>query len=146
MNKENKIKSKDKKVPEIPKDKNEDNEDDVVVPEVLETLKPKLKELVEIGFHAQRYSGPHPELVKKLTTDHIGEIINQSGKEDERQYKFVTHARIYNLIYTIIGVTIFVFLTFFFGKNDKELFIKIVEILVAFAGGFGIGVGYKSRH
>lgn len=125
--------------------KKEGDEEEVIGPEILETLTPKIKEMAEFGFSMQRYSGPHPELVKKLTSEHIGEIIDQSGKDDERQYKFAAHGRIYRLIYILLGFSLFLFLSLYFGKENESLYIDMIKTLIAFGGGFGIGYGYRSQ-
>lgn len=114
-------------------------------PEVIENLPPEIKKVVEMGFSMQRFSGAMPNpLLSKLNEKHIDRILDISEKEEENSFKDSQSNKIYNLIYFILGILFFIFLTVFLVKDNKDLFLEIVKIGVAIIGGFGGGYGYKT--
>lgn len=65
-------------------------------------------------------------------------------KDDERSFKNVTQSRNYNLIYVILFIALFIFVTVFLVGNDTDLYKEIIKIFAIFAGGFGGGYGVKT--
>ena len=45
----------------------------------------------------------------------------------------------------MIVTGLFVFLTYYFGRTDKELYLELVKVIIAFLGGVGIGYGMKAK-
>ncbi|RJP33342.1 MAG: hypothetical protein C4527_04640 [Candidatus Omnitrophota bacterium] len=81
---------------------------------------------------------------EKLTEEHINKIIDYTEKDNERNYRFADSARKYHLIYTVIGVLLFVFLTWFLSTNSSAVYSDILKMMAIFAGGLGAGYGIKS--
>lgn len=86
----------------------------------------------------------HP-IASKLTEGHIHEIITNSEKREQREYDFLKSGRIYTLVYTVVGVSVFFALFFFIGKHNEPLFEKILTYLGTFVAGIGVGWGYRKR-
>ena len=89
--------------------------------------------------------GPMPNpLTEKLTEKHIDKILDISAKDDERSFADSAHSRWFTLVYVILGIALFVFLTIFLVGADKELYKEAVKLFAVFLGGFGGGFGVKS--
>lgn len=86
---------------------------------------------------------PMTSIYKKLTTEHIDKIIDYSENDEKRHYKYASWARFYTALYIVIGVSLFVFLTIFLSKDRTDIYIKILEFLIIFAGGIGTGMSLK---
>ncbi|RMD89363.1 MAG: hypothetical protein D6813_10765 [Calditrichaeota bacterium] len=107
-----------------------------------ENLPPQIKKVVSLSM--QRFSGPFPpQFYDKITSEHINKLIEYSEKDDERSYNYAKTSRLFNFLYIIIAVSLFLFLTIFFGKDNQEIYLEIIKFLAVFAGGFGIGYGLK---
>ena len=126
---------------EISKDKDDGNNAKIL--ENLEGIHPGLK---EFSRSMLQFSGtiPHP-FASKLTESHIDKIIEISAKDDERRYDDTQQARKFTLVYILMGVALFVFLTLFLVGKDTELFKEIIKLFIIFVGGMGAGYGIKSR-
>ena len=83
-------------------------------------------------------------LLSKLNEKHIDRILDISEKEEDNSFKDSQSNKRYNLFYFMLGILLFVFLTVFLVKDNKDLFLEIVKIGVAIVGGFGGGFGYKT--
>lgn len=93
----------------------------------------------------QRSSGPvPPQLIEKITGDHISTILELSEKDDQRAFEDIKSGRQFTLVYVLIFCFLFVFLTIYLVSQDVELYKEILKILVVFGGGLGSGYGLKS--
>lgn len=91
-------------------------------------------------FFQSSYIGPAPNpLLDKLTSDHVSEIIAESREDNKRRYDFATSGRWIKLIYFFIGVVVVSLLTIFLLPYDSEMYFRVIELLVVFGGGYGVG-------
>jgi hypothetical protein len=74
----------------------------------------------------------------------LDKIVEFKEKCDERKLQDLQHAKKFQFLYILIGISLFVFLTLFLGTKDPELFKEIVEIFIVFACGIGAGYGIKT--
>jgi len=79
------------------------------------------------------------KLADKMTEQHIDKILDSVREDNERQFRYANNQRNYNLIYVIISITLFVFLTVYLVKDSAEIYYKILEIIALVFGGIGIG-------
>ncbi|MDY6802795.1 MAG: hypothetical protein SXA11_03180 [Cyanobacteriota bacterium] len=116
-----------------------------IVSEDLENLPPEVKRVVEASLSIQRFSsGSFSPIQQKITEQHISKILENVEKDDERAFADAQSARKYALIYTIILVISFGFLTVFLVNKDVALYQDFFKIIIIFGGGFGSGFGFKS--
>ncbi|HEX8265487.1 MAG TPA: hypothetical protein VF596_08790 [Pyrinomonadaceae bacterium] len=81
---------------------------------------------------------------EKITSEHIGQVISNYDKDGQRFHEDKQRDRFFKTIWIVLFAAIFVFLTYFLAKDQESLYFRIVELLVAFAGGFLGGYGYKA--
>ncbi len=79
----------------------------------------------------------------KINEKHIDKILEIKDKYNEKVFKDTQQSRKFLLVYTLIGVFLFVFLTLFLVGKDTELFKDIIKLFIAFVGGMGAGYGLK---
>lgn len=116
---------------------------ETIDPEFISDLPPEVREMVK--FQLSSFTGKLPNpLINKLTPDHITNIIDNEKQEDNNRYKYAWSDRYFKAFYVVLVVGFLVFLITYLKSNDSELLIKILEILVAFASGVGVGIGYMS--
>lgn len=128
---------------EIQTNSNKDAEG--IDPEIFEELPPEIREVVRTGISMQRISGPMPNpLFSKINEKHIDKILDLADKEDTNSYNDAQSNKKYSLFYFLAFIGLFIFITLYLAKSDKELFIDILKIIIAIVGGFGGGYGYKS--
>lgn len=114
-------------------------------PEIFDGLPPEIRDVVRTGISMQRFSGSMPNpLLSKITESHIDKILELSDKEDNNSFKDAQSSKRYNLFYFLAFVGLFIFITLYLAKEDKDLFTDILKIVISVAGGFGGGYGYKS--
>ena len=116
------------------------------VPEFLGDLPPEVKEVLGFGLTMRNFSGSHvPSIVSKINERHIDKVLDLAKDDSDKDYK----ANLWNLGMRIsiiaISIGLFMFLTFYFGRTDKELYLDLVKVIAAFLGGIGIGYGLKSK-
>ena len=129
-----------------PKKSTEDvKENEIPKAEVLEDLPHEVKKVVEIGMSMQRFQGTVPSpIASKITENHIDKILELSAQDETNRFKFAKQGRWFNFAFVGLGIGLFIFITLYLAKDNTELFNDLIKILVAFAGGFGTGFGYKS--
>ena len=112
---------------------------------IFEDLPPEIKRNLEIGLSMQRISSVplNNPITSKISEEHIDKILNISEKEEEYKYKESKSNRYFALVYVILFLAVFVFLTLYLVEEYKDIYIDILKISVAFIGGFGSGYGYK---
>ncbi|WP_089729742.1 hypothetical protein [Candidatus Thiosymbion oneisti] len=114
-------------------------------PELLKNLPPEARKVVEIGMMSARRFGPMPNpLTDKITEKHIDKILEIAAKDDERSFKDTAQSRKFTLLYIVIFVALFTFLTVFLVGADKDLYKEAIKLFAVFLGGFGGGFGVKS--
>jgi len=85
------------------------------------------------------HTGP---LGSSVTSKHITEIIKNADIQDKRDRDERKGERNYNLVILLIALVFIGFLVVFL-KDEKEMLITIIASILAFAGGFGVGVARK---
>ena len=115
-------------------------------PEVLDDLPNEIKRVVEIGMSMQRFSGAMPSpIASKINEKHIDKILEIASKNSENSHLEKQETRKFTLYYTLIGVLVFLGLTYFLVSTGKdELYKDVLKTLLAFVAGFGGGYGYKA--
>ena len=94
---------------------------------------------------SQSFRGTFPPTVyEKVTSDHIGKVLDSYTREAEFKYKYASSQRWFNLGYVLLSVVLFVFLTIYLSSNQSGTYLDILKTIFVFAGGFGGGYGYKS--
>ena len=112
--------------------------------EILEDLPPKAKKIVEAMFSMESIARPGlSHLESKINEKHIDKILEIKEKYDDKVFSDTQQSRKFLLLYILIGVSLFVFLTLFLVGKDTELFKEIIKLFIAFVGGMGAGVGIK---
>jgi hypothetical protein len=80
---------------------------------------------------------------EKINEQHISTILESVEKDSERVFKDTQEARIYSVIYIVIILLFFSFLTVFLVNKDVAIYQDILKVLIIFGGGFGSGIGFK---
>jgi hypothetical protein len=128
----------------LEKKKDSDGDDDasVIEPEVLEKLPPEVRRVLEFGMGM--FSTPvfHP-VTKKINEGHIDKLLDSSEKDSQREYKDRMWGRCFGILYALIGVGLFVFVTMYLS-DDKELYRDLLTKVIIFFGGGGLGYGVKA--
>ena len=130
-----------------PEDTKEPQQEDLPIPqEFFDKLPEEVQVSLKSMYSMQSYSGRAPSpLLEKLTPEHITSLIEGSREENTRDYSLVSSSRWFRLTYVIIGVGMFLFLTYFFGQSNESLYQDIIKMVVLFVGGFGAGLGFRSK-
>jgi hypothetical protein len=104
-------------------------------------VKERITEFLSIGRISGSALSPFES---KINEKHIDKILDIKEKYDDKIFNDTQQSRKFLLVYILIGVALFVFLTLFLVSNDKELFKDIIKLFIAFVGGIGAGYGIKS--
>ena len=90
---------------------------------------------------------PQNPLTEKITSEHIGKIIDNDEKQSVREDADKKDERKYNIWLIIIVLTFSLILTYFLiHSNHTELIEKILILVMGFVGGFGYGkYGQKKK-
>ncbi len=112
--------------------------------EILNSLPPEAKKVLEFGMSMQRI-GPMPNpIAEKITETHISKILDIAENDDKMSFEDSKESRKYTLIYVVIFSLLFVFATVYLVAADKELYKEFIRLFAAFLGGLGSGFGLKS--
>lgn len=117
--------------------------DEVIPSEVLEHVAPEHRKMVSsmllMGTSAASRSSP---LAKKINSDHIHKILDNSDKEDQREFfaSLVSECTKVIGILAILGLVSIVFI-YAARTKDKELSEKVFIGAVSAIGGAGLGYG-----
>jgi hypothetical protein len=119
------------------------------VEEFLETTKapPEIRklfrEMASFSFTAGVRPQVHP-IFDKFTAEHVTKFLDYNHVDDQNNYKLASSGRWIHLVWAAIILGFLVFLVIFLAKDNVILLNDILKILVAFAGGFGGGFGYRA--
>lgn len=112
----------------------------------LEELPPQTQRAVRSMFSfAIRSGGPPPELLAKLTSEHITESIKQAGEEREREFADAHRCRWFILVNLIAGMAGVITFCVLMGPTNPALVKDVLVILAAAAGGIGGGYGIAMK-
>jgi uncharacterized membrane protein len=138
-------KNENKTDSELNQTKEIDDLDNLLIPrEALEKLPPETRSVVlaqlkqtTIGFPANPFSN-------KITSEHLGKIIDSSEKDSEREFEFSKlelkdqqSSKWFFLAIFIISLIFIGFIIVFLSGVDKETMRFVLGIIVGFIGGFG---------
>ncbi len=140
----NKDKQKSSDIQERDSEANEDISEEVS--EALEEMPPKMRRHITMAMMQQTSTRGiigHP-LFEKFNEKHIDKFLDYSQRDDDNEFKYKSTNRWFYLLYSILGISLFVFLVIFLLPNDRELLIDIFKLIIVFGGGLGSGYGLKS--
>ncbi|MBF0564439.1 MAG: hypothetical protein HQK89_04285 [Nitrospirae bacterium] len=139
-------------IPAIP-EKEEPKQD--IPPELekaLEGVSPKDREAIKQILHVQSMMvsrGPlHSQLnplYQKVTGAHIDKVLDYNHDDAKHDYELEKSSQLYKLIYVCLVIGFLIFMVTYLAKDNKDLLVDILKVLIAFGGGFGVGFGFKSR-
>lgn len=113
--------------------------------EIMEQLPPEARRVVEMSLSMMhRVSHAPNPVLGKVTSEHITAVLELSDKDGHCEFQSTLHSRLFTAFYVLVFVGLFVFLTLELAPLDKALYMDVVKIVLAFAGGFGSGFGVKS--
>lgn len=107
-----------------------------------EVERPKVFQEIVAGFAR---SGPvfHP-IFDKFGPEHVTKFLRQTHEQDIGEQQLRKGNRWFRLIYVLVGVAVFAFLTLLLLPEQANLYLEILKGLGFFAaGGFG-GYGLKA--
>ena len=113
---------------------------------VLEEIPPDQREKVRSMFLGlSQYVGPVPNpLLGKLTDSHLDKIIDGAANENKRSFEDRDKGRSHVKVLAIGGmVTFLVASGLFLWTQQSDLLQFLVQVAVVFAGGIGVGAGYR---
>lgn len=84
-------------------------------------------------------------LFDKFTESHIDKYLDYIQRDDDNEISLRKTNRWFHLVYFVGTVTAVGLAIYFILPKDKEFLQNIIQILLAFAGGFGAGYGVKSK-
>ncbi len=86
----------------------------------------------------------HP-VFERITSEHISQSITKLDDQNIREYAADASRRRYQFIYFFIGLLAVVGLAIFFTLTDnKDILIPLVTAIAGFAGGFALGLRFRS--
>ena len=125
--------------------KQDELDDDNPIPgEILEKLPEPMRDSIRQTFGILSHGPMQNPIAKKVTSEHITQMIALQDKDSERGYKLHQHGRLYTAGYVVLGIASFFGLAWFFGNSDPELFKQILTYLGTFIGGFAAGWGFTA--
>lgn len=115
-------------------------------PEEAKPIAEKEGEIVKSVLETFSFKGPmHPAVYEKINEKHIDKILDNSENEDKRGYNYAREGRFLKYGFSLVIVIVLVLLTAFLAKDNTDLYFKIIQILVLFGGGIGVGKGFLGK-
>lgn len=113
-------------------------------PDVLKGAPPKVrKQMLELMAATFSSGQPAHPLFEKLEPGHIDKFLDYSHEDDKQEHEHRRAERWFRLGYSMLFFLAFFGLVWLLSSN-QPLLLDLLKILVAFAGGFGAGYGYKT--
>lgn len=103
---------------------------------IVEGMPAEMKRIMRASLFMGNMANP---MLEKITPEHITQVLKISDKQEDNSHSEYKTDKRYTFLYFIVGAAIFVFLIYFLIDRDKDLLLKLISYLVAFAGGFGVG-------
>ena len=96
-------------------------------------------------FAAISRTGPsyHP-IFDKFENEHVSQFLNQSHQQEQDERQFKRSNRWFRLIYALMGLCVFVFMTLLLLPEHSSLYVEILKGLGIFAAGAAGGYGLKA--
>lgn len=149
MGKEEKPKSEEEKdksseSPEQPEDIVPTEEESGLPIEILDKLDPEERKIVRRTFSmfmAGSFTSPHHYLFRKMTSEHIGKVLDGVERDNQREHQGRMSTRRWNYAYLITCLIFILAISgLFLWKDKSEYIVPIIAALSGFAGGYGIGL------
>ncbi len=118
-------------------------EEEKIESEVMDKIEPKL-----FGrfFQMESYRGAiPPQILEKIDSEHITTTLEIAKADGNNEFILSRRQQIWNGVYVFAAITVFVLMMFYWGKSDKDMFDKVLRIIVIFGGGLGVGRGFFSK-
>lgn len=80
----------------------------------------------------------------KINEKHIDKILEIKEKYDDNIFRDTHSSRKFHLVYILICVALFVFLTLFLVGKHSNILEDIIKFTIGLFGGIGIGYGFKA--
>ncbi|MCK8825901.1 hypothetical protein MWH30_12605 [Fuchsiella alkaliacetigena] len=77
---------------------------------------------------------------------HIDKLLDISDKAESREFELKNKRENYKLIYVLLAIALFVFLTVYLAKDNQDIFLDVLKIGLGFLGGWGAGTYTKNRN
>ena len=90
------------------------------------------------------FSNDKIALLEKVTSEHIGKMIDASARDEQEMRKLQSRKQWMNLLYVVIAVAVFVFIVIFL-RTDADLLVRVITIAASFLGGLGTGFTLSKR-
>lgn len=119
-----------------PEEENDD-EDALVPEELLEGIPQEDRGIIQRSLTMMSGRMPNP-ISKKITSEHIGKLIDNSESQDRRESKDKNFSRIYHVLIILIALAFVSFLIYTFRGNN-EVLVPMITGILAFLGGLGVG-------
>jgi hypothetical protein len=125
---------------------NKDHES-VIPEEFLNELPPKdRKDFIQSFTRISGIFPPQNPLAKKITGEHISELLKFSDASDQRDRQERSNERNHNFkILVTVLVAIFLICGLFIWAKQEEFLKYIIGAIIGFSGGFGVGKYYKKE-
>jgi len=98
----------------------------------------------EMGIEAIR-GQLHPPYMSKIEPEHIGKILDNADKSDNRLFIFAKRSQWFKTGAIALGVGVFLFLVIFLSGKQPDLLLDIMKVGLGFAGGLGAGYGLRPK-
>ena len=86
----------------------------------------------------------HHPVFDKFGSEHVTQFLGQAHEQDIEELRLRKGRRWFRLIYVLIGVAVFAFLTLLLLPEQANLYLDILRGLGIFAAGAGGGYGLKA--
>jgi uncharacterized ion transporter superfamily protein YfcC len=138
-------KNENKTDSELNQTKEIDDLDNLLIPrEALEKLPPETRSVVLAQLKQTTIGFPANPFNNKITSEHLGKIIDSSEKDSEREFEFSKlelkdqqSSKWFFLAIFIISLIFIGFIIVYLSNVDKETMRFVLGIIVGFIGGFG---------
>jgi hypothetical protein len=108
----------------------------------LENPLTRADDAIQTGLTIHNITNLPASLSSKLNDQHIDSILKMASKEQDQAYKKDISNKIYRLVYFLVAVAGVV--VFFVYLINAGVLAEMLNLIFAFAGGFGIGYGVKN--
>lgn len=122
--------------------------DSVRTPEVVEGERrnsgpeDSLQDVVASFF--QGSSSTYHPIFDKFQADHVTQFLNQTYETDTQERQLRRSDRWFRLVYVLLAISVFAFLTLYLLPDHSGLYIEILKSLGVFGAGVAGGYGLKT--
>ena len=91
-----------------------------------------------------RSDSAHHPVFDKFEPQHVTQLLEIQSKTDSDERNFRRGNRWFTLVFVLLCMGIFVFLTVILVPGRSDLYIELLKAALAFVGGMGAGYGIKT--